>query len=70
MTDPWMEDENATRAATEALPTGYAILWDRDDNEQFCGDLYGPDGDNICGLSGERERVLRVLSESAREHAG
>ncbi len=65
--DQWAEDEKATRSATEALPSGYCILWDRDDAGQFCGTLFDPDGRHLAGLCGERERVLRVLGESARE---
>ncbi len=76
----WATDERAVRAASEALPTGYCILWDRDEHGRFCADLHAPSGLNLCGLAAlqpdhdgrdeERQRVLRVPVESAREHAG
>jgi len=69
VSDEWNEDERATRAASTALPAGFVILWNRDDFGAFCGDLYAPSGHMLCGLPGERGRVLRVLSESAREYA-
>ncbi len=70
MADQRAEDERATREATDALPTGYCILWDRDEHGQFCGDLFAPNRRMpLCGLAGERERVLRVLSASAHEDA-
>lgn len=69
MNDEWAEDERATKAAVQTLPAGYVILWERDDRGQFCGDLHAPNSANLCGLAGERERVLRVLVEAAREYA-
>lgn len=75
----WATDERAARAAVEKLPPGYCILWTRDEHSRFCADLHAPSGLNLCGLAArapaddgrdpERERVLRVLVESAHEHA-
>lgn len=77
---PWATDERAVRAANEKLPVGYGILWVRDEHDRFCADLYSPTGLNLCGLAArapaddgkdhERERILRVLIDSAYEHAG
>lgn len=62
-------DEVAARSAMDKLPKGYVITWDRDEHGQFCADLYDPGGRNLSGMAGDRDRVLKVLSEAAHEHA-
>jgi hypothetical protein len=32
-------------------------------------DLIGPRGNTLCGLSGEKDRLVRVLTECALEYA-